>query len=97
MKSENLAWKIANALLNADLVKAGVTTILLEDVIARQMPAIDTKSKKKVHWRDPRQSSDGPVCGGGRGKSLQITPDKSQVTCRRCRATYLFDGQPARY
>lgn len=97
MKNESLVWHIVNALLNAELIKDGVGTSLLEDVIAKQMPVIAPKSKKKVHWLDPRPSSDSPVCGGGRDKFPQVTPDKSAVTCRRCRMTYLFDGQPAQY
>lgn len=94
MKSESLSWQIANALLNAELIKDDVSTTLLESTIGKCLPIIEARSKKKVHWLDPRDG--GPVCNDA-GKSPVITPDKSRVTCRRCRGTYLFDGQPARY
>jgi len=96
MKQESLVFKIANALLNAGLIKENISPATLEAVIEQQMPVIDTRSKKKVHWLDPR-STGGPVCGGGRDQSPQITPDKEKVSCRNCRGTYLFDGEEARY
>lgn len=93
----SLVFEISNALLNAGLIRDGVSTTLVEDVITKCIiPVVDRESKKKVHWLDPR-STGGPVCGGGRDKSPQITPDRGLVTCRRCRGTYLFDGEPARY
>jgi len=96
MKQKSLVFQIANALLNAGLIKEDINPTALEAVIAQQMPAVDVKSKKKTHWLDPRPTG-GPVCGGSRDKSPQITPDKDKVTCRRCRMTYLFDGKEARY
>jgi hypothetical protein len=92
----SLTFEIANALLNARMIKDGVETIALEDVIAHCLPSIPAKSKKKVHWLDPRETSDGPLCGYA-GKSPTVTPDKGAVTCRRCRGMYLFDGEESSY
>jgi len=88
----SLTFEIANALLNAQMIKDGVRTNALEDVIARCLPSVPLKLKKKVHWLDPRETSDGPLCGWA-GKSPVVTSDRGKVTCRRCRGMYLFDGE----
>jgi hypothetical protein len=92
----SLAFEIANALLNAGMIKDEIGTAALEGAIARCFPTVPAGSKKKIHWTKPNSKFGGPACGDAGGSPVLI-PDKSQVTCRRCRGMYVFDDEVSPY
>lgn len=85
----SLAFQIANALLNDNMIREDITAHDLEAAIDNVLsPPVVEGVGKVVHMRDGRYPKEA-LCHHGTAKALSLTGDAGVVTCKRCRVSMM--------
>jgi len=81
-----LAYRIANKLLNRNMIRSGIKPSQVEAAINGVLRA-EGIGQKKMHFRDFRVGWADSLCRRARrGQNLLLTEIEEHVTCLRCRA-----------
>ena len=75
-RQANLAFSIANELLNRGFIKPSVSATFLESVIADLLPI----EYPVVHYKVRQRAA----CNQAARQTLQMTRERGDVTCKRC-------------